>query len=229
MDENNNYLNDAENTEGIDASIAESADNKDIVSEAEDSIESNIDSTEVEEPVDYEPLQKPESSQKPITELPEKNEYANTVVPEKKSKLVPVLIGVIAVLLVGVGVLGGVLLSKNKDSSSNDKTDGNEQQTTDTSTEAPLEPIVKSSDIQKAANSVLIEMDEENPNSINGHYLISSDKSKNFNIPNTAFDIDAFYHKTKYFFDEVDSYEWFVAINNGTTVENCHQLIFRIV
>ena len=215
MDENNNYLNDAENTEGVDAPIAESTDNNDIVSEAEDSIESNIDSTEVEEPVDYEPLQKPESSQKPITELPEKNEYANTVVPEKKSKLVPVLIGVIAVLLVGVGVLGGVLLSKNKGSSSNDKTDGNEQQTTETSTEAPLEPTVKSSDIQKAANSVLIEMDEENPNSINGHYLISSDKSKNFNIPKTGFDIDAFYHKTKYFFDEVDSYEWFVAINNG--------------
>ena len=200
MDENNNYLNDAENTEGIDAPIAESTDNNDTVPVTEGSIESNIDSSNVEETVDYEPVQTPVSSQAPITKLPDNNEYANTVVSEKKSKLVPVLIGVIAVLLVGVGVLGGVLLSKNKDSSSNDKTDGNEQQTTDTSTEASSEPTVKSSDIQKAANSVLIEMDEENPNSINGHYLISSDKSKNFNIPNTGFDIDAFYHKTKIFF-----------------------------
>lgn len=215
MDENNNYLKDAENTEGIDAPIVESTDNNDTVPVTENSIESNMDSTKVEAPVDYEPVQIPESPQKPITKLPDNIEYNNKDVSEKKSKLVPVLIGVIAVLLVGVGVLGGVLLSKNKGSSSNDKTDGNEQQTTETSTEAPSEPTVKSGDIQKAANSVLIEMDEENPNSINGHYLISSDKSKNYNIPNTGFDIDAFYHKTKYFFDEVDSYEWFVAINNG--------------
>ena len=85
MDENNNYLNDAENTEGIDASIAESADNKDIVSEAEDSIESNIDSTEVEEPVDYEPLQiYPEKSQFAVSNVPQPPSYVRHKLPSSR-------------------------------------------------------------------------------------------------------------------------------------------------
>ena len=111
MDENNNYLNDAEITEGIEAPIVENAENIDVVSEETTDVS---DSTQAEETIDHEPVQTPVSSQAPISELPDNNEYANTVVSEKKSKLVPVLIGVIAVLLVGVGVLGGVLLSKNK-------------------------------------------------------------------------------------------------------------------
>jgi len=214
MDENNNYLNDVENTEIVDAPIVESTDNNDIVPATEETKESNIDSANVEATADYESVQIPESSQAPITELPENNEYTNKIVSEKKSKLVPVLIGVIAVLLVGVGVLGGVLLSKNKDSSSNDKTNENNQQTTETSTEESSEPTVKSSDIEKAANTVLIEMDEKG-NNISGFYLICSDITKNANLPSNNFDIDYFYNGIKNYFEKVDSYEWFVAINDG--------------
>lgn len=214
MDENNNYLNDVENTEIVDAPIFESTDNNDIVPATEETKESNIDSANVEATADYEPVQIPESSQAPITELPENNEYTNNIVSEKKSKLVPVLIGVIAVLLVEVGVLGGVLLSKNKDSSSNDKTNENNQQTTETSTEESSEPTVKSSNIEKAANTVLIEMYEEG-NNISGFYLICSDITKNANLPSNNFDIDCFYKDIKDYFKKVDAYEWFVAVNNG--------------
>lgn len=214
MDENNNYLNDVENTEIVDAPIVESTDNNDIVPATEETKESNIDSANVEATADCEPVQIPESFQAPITELPENNEYTNKIVSEKKSKLVPVLIGVIAVLLVGVGVLGGVMLSKNKDSSSNDKTNENNQQTTETLTEESSEPTVKSSDIEKAANTVLIEMDEKG-NNISGFYLICSDITKNANLPSNNFDIDYFYNGIKNYFEKVDSYEWFVAINDG--------------
>ncbi len=211
MDKNNNYLNDAENTEDINAPIAENAENIDVISEETTDVS---DSTQAEEPVDYEPLQKPESPQAPISELQDNNGYTNTVVSEKKSKLVPVLIGVIAVLLVGVGVLGGVLLSKNKDSSSNDKTDGNEQQTTETSTEASSEPTVKSSDIQKAADAACIDMDAKGME-LTGCYILSSDKSKNLNLPSSNFDADYFYKEIMIYFEEANSYEWFIVIENG--------------
>lgn len=137
----------------------------------------------------------------------------NNMFNENKSKIVPILIGVIALLLVGVGVLGGVLLSKNKSGKSVNDSEKTLESTT--SSTVPTEPNVKSSDIEKAVNTVLIEMDEEKPDSIKGHYLISSDKSKNFNIPNTGFDVDAFYQKTKNYFEKSDSYEWFVIVNEG--------------
>ncbi|SEH50671.1 SH3 domain-containing protein [Ruminococcus flavefaciens] len=51
---------------------------------------------------------------------------------EKKSPAIIVLVGVIAVLLVGMGILGGMLLTKNKDNKNSDKSSNNEVITTTT-------------------------------------------------------------------------------------------------
>ncbi len=111
---------------------------------------------------------------------------------EKKSPVVFVLVGVIAVLLIGMGILGGMLLMKDKgDKSDNSKSD-NTQSTTDSSTSANLE--VKSSDIEKAANSVLLEMDEEGIDVSGGYIIGEPRRACNYNIPDN-FDVETFLSK----------------------------------
>lgn len=165
---------------------------------------------EVKEPVDtpsVDPSPAPPTSTQPKP-APRQFSYEE----EKKSPVVFVLVGVIAVLLIGMGILGGMLLMKNKDDKSDNSKSDNAQSTTDSSTSANLE--VKSSDIEKAANSVLLEMDERGMD-IKGYYILSSDVTINANLPNDNFDIDFFYNDIPYFFEEADSYEWFVLAENG--------------
>lgn len=70
------------------------------------------------------------------------------------------------------------------------------------------------SSVYKAANTALVEFDEEGYN-IEGFYIISSDENNNWNVPNNKFDINEFYNKLdKYYYDS-DNYEWFVIIENG--------------
>lgn len=131
---------------------------------------------------------------------------------EKKSPVIFVLVGVIAVLLVGMGILGGMLLMKNKDDKSDNSKSDNTQSTTDSSTSANLE--VKSSDIEKAANSVLLEMDEEGID-ISGAYIIGEPhRACSYNIPDN-FDVETFLSKITNYFELEDSYVWFVFIKDG--------------
>lgn len=59
-----------------------------------------------------------------ITQQPAPSQYDNS--EKKKTPVVFVLVGVIAVLLVGMGILGGMLLTKNKDDKGSDNSSDNE-------------------------------------------------------------------------------------------------------
>lgn len=133
---------------------------------------------------------------------------------KKKSPVVFVLVGMIAVLLVGMGILGGMLLTKNKSNTSENKPSESTSNQTEATTSITTEPAVKSSDIEKAANVVFVDMDARGMD-ITGYYILSSDKTKNANLPNDNFDIDFFYSDITNFFEEADSYEWFVLAENG--------------
>ncbi len=69
------------------------------------------------------------------------------------------------------------------------------------------------SSLYKAANSSIVELDEEG-NKIHGYYIISSDEKKNFNIP-SGFDTDEFYSKMDNFFSDNSKVEWFVVMEDS--------------
>ena len=76
------------------------------------------------------------------------------------------------------------------------------------------ESVIRSeaNQISKAANTALVELDEEGINT-RGLYIISSDPEDNVAVP---FDSDTFYeHINKYFYG-VSKYKYFVVIRNGT-------------
>lgn len=141
--------------------------------------------------------------------------YSPFGVESSKPKAVPILNAVIALLLVIVGVLGGMFFMKNKDDKSDNSKSDNTQSTTDSSTSANLE--VKSSDIEKAANSVLLEMDEEGID-ISGAYIIGEPRRAcSYNIPD-SFDVETFLSRITNYFELEDSYVWFVFIKDGNVV-----------
>lgn len=128
----------------------------------------------------------------------------NTVVqaPKKKSGVGVVILIIAIILIVFVLIVGGILAAilvpamlgytkKSKFASINST----------------------SSSIYKAANSILVEMDEDGYK-LEGYYIISSDTSYNYNVP-SSFDTDVFYDGIDVFFEDADNYKWFIVVENG--------------
>lgn len=74
--------------------------------------------------------------------------------------------------------------------------------------------------IRHAVDSALTEM-EYNSINIMGSYIISSDSSQNIIAEEPSADLesfneDVFYQMIEYYFDDLDSFDWFVVIENGT-------------
>ena len=72
----------------------------------------------------------------------------------------------------------------------------------------------KASALYKAANTALIELDEEDVK-IKGTYIICSDYDDNVAVP---FTLDKFYDKAERYFSDMDKYEYFMVVRNGTVV-----------
>jgi len=67
------------------------------------------------------------------------------------------------------------------------------------------------STVMKAANSALCELDEDDFK-ISGDYIISSDESKNVNVP---FDVDEFYEKAEYYYADINDMDYFIIVEDG--------------
>lgn len=72
----------------------------------------------------------------------------------------------------------------------------------------------KANTLCKAANTVMIELDEKTNGGINvkGRYIICSDKGKNSGVP---FDTGEFYKGLEKYFSDVKDYDYFIVINDG--------------
>lgn len=69
--------------------------------------------------------------------------------------------------------------------------------------------------IFNAQNTALVEMDEESGDiNLRTCFIISSDESKDYNVPE-YFDRDNFIKKTRQYFEAIDKTEWFSVICNG--------------
>ena len=67
------------------------------------------------------------------------------------------------------------------------------------------------STVMKAANSALTELDEDDFK-LSGDYIISSDESKNVNVP---FDVDEFYEKAEYYYYDMSDMDYFIIVEDG--------------
>ena len=146
MDENNNRIND----DGINETVNDNENTVSFLPDDESLVETEIidDSSEVEE-TDSNDTASESSEDVPLIQ-PTNTQYSP--VPEKKSKIVPILAGVIAVLLVGIGVLGGILLTKNNKDKSNDTNVENNHTTTETTTTTEL-PMTSTSIVETTTDA----------------------------------------------------------------------------
>lgn len=69
----------------------------------------------------------------------------------------------------------------------------------------------------KAANTALVEMDEEDVLPATEKVLVCSDESKNINVP-ADFDVAKFKKKLNNYFGDEEKLDWFVVINEGCAV-----------
>lgn len=67
--------------------------------------------------------------------------------------------------------------------------------------------------LHHAADSVLVDMDEEDLD-VSGTFIISSDKSQNYNV-SKDFDVDKFNEYLGYYFSAVEDVDYFIVISNG--------------
>ena len=65
--------------------------------------------------------------------------------------------------------------------------------------------------LRKAAETSMIEIDEEGSN-VKGRYIISSDEKDNVAVP---FDIDDFNTRLDRYFEGAEKYKYFIVVNNG--------------
>ena len=72
------------------------------------------------------------------------------------------------------------------------------------------------SSLYKSVNAALIEM-KDNGYSVNGYYLVCSNRDKNVNLPED-FDEDEFYRSVENFFYDSTKIQWFAVIENDTAV-----------
>lgn len=100
--------------------------------------------------------------------------------------LLVVIIPVIIAILVP-SMLGYVKKSKTQTSNSNAKT------------------------VMVAANTALTELYEDDFK-LSGDYIISSDESKNVNVP---FDVDEFYEKAEYYYYDMSDIDYFIIVEDG--------------
>ena len=145
----------------------------------------------------------------PVNPQPEPEQFRYE--EKKKSPIVFVLFGLIAVLLIGIGILGGMLLMKDKNSKSDDSMIDNAPTAAESTDSA--EPKITGSGLEKAAKSVLLEMDEEGID-ISGKYIICQPRRASYNIPDN-FDVGTFLDKITDYFESEDSYVWFVLVKDG--------------
>lgn len=132
--------------------------------------------------------------------------------PQKKKSSVPIILIILIPIVIGVLIIGAILAAilvpamlgytkKSKTAAMN----------------------TKAGTLSKSINSALMEMEELDYNT-NGYFIVSSEKKGNlvFEIPNEyydrkSFDISVLESKSKvYRSDELDEYEWFAVIEDGT-------------
>lgn len=127
----------------------------------------------------------------------------NTVVQQPKKKggagviILLILIPLIIIVLIVVLILAAILVpsmmgyvKKSKFASANST----------------------SSSICKAANSALADMDADGYK-LEGYYILSSNKSNNYNVPSN-FNTDVFYDYVDQYFSDSDQFEWFVVVDS---------------
>ena len=68
--------------------------------------------------------------------------------------------------------------------------------------------------IYKAANTALVEFDEEGKD-IYGYYIISSNEDYNWNVPLDDKELDDFYDKINNYYENKEGNEWFIFIENS--------------
>ena len=68
----------------------------------------------------------------------------------------------------------------------------------------------------KSVNAALTEM-KDNGYSVEGYYLVCSDRNKNINIPEN-FDEDLFYQTVESFFNNSDKIQWYAVVENDWAV-----------
>lgn len=71
----------------------------------------------------------------------------------------------------------------------------------------------KASSLYKAANTALVDMDEQDLD-VMGTFIISSDENQNYNL-NSDFDTEIFKDTMKEYFYDIDELDYFMIINNG--------------
>ena len=70
----------------------------------------------------------------------------------------------------------------------------------------------------KACNSALCDMDEEDPLNYDAKpFIVSSDDSMNYNVPND-FDVEVFKQKTKNYMSIITGIEWFAVLQDGVVI-----------
>lgn len=170
---------------------------------------------------------------------------------EKKSPIVYVMAGIIAVLLVGGGILGGMLIMKDKgdksDRAASSASDVNSK-TTDESISAENTSIDgvdekstdpdhhslddKASSLQKAAESALTDIDAKYGLNSTNKVLFSSDTNYRFYSDDEFSSYaDEFEEELKNYFNDVENLNYILEINGGsciaTVVENANGEIGR--
>lgn len=170
---------------------------------------------------------------------------------EKKSPIVYVMAGIIAVLLVGGGILGGMLIMKDKgdksdraassasdvNSKNTDESISAENTSIDDVDEKSTDPDHhslddKASSLQKAAESALTDIDAKYGLNSTNKVLFSSDTNYRFYSDDEFSSYaDEFEEELKNYFNDVENLNYILEINGGsciaTVVENANGEIGR--